>query len=101
MLQSYLNMLRIVQMTADETSRIEFKIKVKAVDDPDVVQKVSILGKFKKTQLLVEIKVKLEKKLNIEQININPSTKEMPTYIEKWPFSLKHEGTVCSLIDFI
>ena len=44
MLQSYLNMLRIVQMTADETSRIEFKIKVKAVDDPDVVQKVSILG---------------------------------------------------------
>ena len=42
MLQSYLNMLRIVQMTADETSRIEFKIKVKAVDDPDVVQKVSI-----------------------------------------------------------
>ena len=64
MLQSYLNMLRIVQMTADETSRIEFKIKVKAVDDPDVVQKVSILGKFKKTQLLVEIKVKLEKKLN-------------------------------------
>ena len=40
MLQSYLNMLRIVQMTADETSRIEFKIKVKAVDDPDVVQKV-------------------------------------------------------------
>ena len=44
MLQSYLNMLRIVQMTADETSRIEFKIKVKAVDDPDVVQKVSILN---------------------------------------------------------
>ena len=42
MLQSYLNMLRIVQMTADETSRIEFKIKVKAVDDPDVVQKVGI-----------------------------------------------------------
>ena len=56
MLQSYLNMLRIVQMTADETSQIEFKIKVKAVDDPDVVQKVSILGK-----ILVEIKVKLEK----------------------------------------
>ena len=48
MLQSYLNMLRIVQMTADETSRIEFKIKVKAVDDPDVVQKVSILGKIQK-----------------------------------------------------
>ena len=35
MLQSYLNMLRIVQMTADETSQIEFKIKVKAVDDRD------------------------------------------------------------------
>ena len=46
MLQSYLNMLRIVQMTADETSRIEFKIKVKAVDDPDVVQKVGILENF-------------------------------------------------------
>ena len=44
MLQSYLNMLRIVQMTADETSGIEFKIKVKAVDDPDVVQKVNVLG---------------------------------------------------------
>ena len=66
MLQSYLNMLRIVQMTADETSRIEFKIKVKAVDDPDVVQKVSkpFREHTKKTQFLVEIKVKLEKRLN-------------------------------------
>ena len=46
MLQSYLNMLRIVQMTkdstiADEASPMKFRIKVKAVEDPDVVQKVS------------------------------------------------------------
>ena len=34
-------MLRIVQMSTEDTSKMKFKIKVKAVEDPDVVQKVS------------------------------------------------------------
>ena len=36
-------MLRIVQMSSEDTSKMKFKIKVKAVEDPDVVQKVSFL----------------------------------------------------------
>ena len=35
-------MLRIVQMSTEDTSKMKFKIKVKAVEDPDVVQKVSL-----------------------------------------------------------
>jgi hypothetical protein len=45
MLQSYLNMLKITQMTGEEGQNNkglgDFAIKVKAVQDEDIVQKVT------------------------------------------------------------
>ncbi len=41
-LQSYLNMLRVLQVSSDNGQLpMRFKVKVKAVEDEDVVQKVS------------------------------------------------------------
>ena len=42
MLQSYLNMLKVIQNTNGGQEDLKFQIKVKAVVDEDVVQKVNI-----------------------------------------------------------
>ena len=41
MLQSYLNMLKVIQNTNGGQEDLKFQIKVKAVVDEDVVQKVN------------------------------------------------------------
>ena len=46
MLQSYLNMLKVIQNTNGGQEDLKFQIKVKAVVDEDVVQKVNIKYKF-------------------------------------------------------
>ena len=40
MLQSYLNMLKVIQITNGGEEDLKFQIKIKAVNDEDVVQKV-------------------------------------------------------------
>lgn len=53
MLQSYLNLFRVLQTSTDANNNLIFRLKIKVVNDEDVLQKVLQLTKDSRTKAMI------------------------------------------------